>query len=505
MEYAENTVNIHDTITKKILGALEVLLGTKFTLWFGESAVQVKKNSEDNVESVSFTVRNRFAADWIKNNFGKELEQVCVQIFDKILPVHFVIGGSPHSPLKTSPKSGGTIPVPSLSPAEILHSGNPVYSAVYPAPAEPAKSPIQQPQIHRIQGHKFHSLSTFVEGISNRLACRAADLALNHPGQFNPIYISGPSSVGKTHILEGIWTGYRIRKDQQALRTAPLYMTAEQFTSAFMEAIQPRSNRNGIAEFRNKFKNISVLLLDDIQYFIGKDATQGEFLHTIDSLQNKGIQIVLTGCRPLPKLKNELKPEIICRIVAGMVCAVEQPERETSLKIVQNLVAQRKLPFGNDICRMVASRFGIHARSLNGAVNLLHAAYLTTGEPLSLKAAEETLAKLESYQRRSVRLQDVNQAVCETFGLSEEALKSKSRIEPISTARTLAMFLSRKYTKAALAEIGNFFGGRSHSTVISAQKKVDSWVGTAHHVHTGHSDVPVSEAIQRIERFLQSQ
>ncbi|MCL2742598.1 MAG: DnaA/Hda family protein [Planctomycetaceae bacterium] len=475
MESAENTVNLHDNITKKVFGALEVLLGKeRFAVWFSGSAVQLKEENEN--KTLVFTVRNRFAADWIKNNFGKELEQVCVLIFNQVLPIHFVLGGSPFSPLK----SGGD-------------AQKRVYSAEYSAPP-----PEQNPAL-KTAGPRFHSLKTFVEGMSNRLACRAVDLALNHPGKITPMYISGPSSVGKTHLLEGIWTEYRKK------RKTPLYMTAEQFTAAFMEAIQRGTTRNEIAEFHNRFKNIAILLIDDIQHFINKDATQNILIQTIDTLQSKGIQIVLSGSIPFQNLENRLKPEIVSRIQAGMICPIEQPERETSLKIVQNLVAERKLPFGDDICRMIASRFGIHARQLHGAVNLLHASFPTTDEPLTLKAAEETLAKLESYQRRNVRLQDINKAVCETFGLSEDALKSKSRIEPISTARTLAMFLARKHTGAALVEIGHFFGGRKHSTVISAQKKVDGWVDSAHPINAGHFALPVPEAIQRIERVLQSQ
>ncbi|MDR1269758.1 MAG: hypothetical protein LBK82_09550, partial [Planctomycetaceae bacterium] len=275
----------------------------------------------------------------------------------------------------------------------------------------------------------------------------------------------------------------------------------EQFISSFLENIQPGSSRNGILGFRNKFSGISVLLIDDIQYLSRKDATQTEFLYTIDTLRNQGVQMVFTGHCPLKEL-NGLRNEIICRLESGMVCGIELPEREMSFRIFQNMVAQRQLPIGQDVCRMVTSRLGVHARQLSGALNRLHAVYLTKNEPITLDIAEETLGDLIRIQRRDVRLQDIAKVVCETFGLSEQALQSKSRAKQIAAPRMLAMWLARKYTRSALSEIGKYFGDRSHSTVVTAQKKVDQWVDKNHPIHTEHFNI--TEMIQKIEQILQS-
>ncbi len=351
-------------------------------------------------------------------------------------------------------------------------------------------------------GRRFASLETFIEGLSNRLACRAADLVVNHPCQINPIYIFGPTSVGKTHILEGIWSEIRRRRD----RKPPLYLTAEQFISAFLESIQSGSSRDGIQRFRSRFKGISTLLIDDIQFLARAAATQVELLHALDSLRRQGVQIVLTGDRPLKELKG-IRSEILCRLEAGMVCSIELPEREMLLQIFQNMVAARKLPIGPDVCRMVASRLGTHARQLCGALNRLHAVHLSTGKPITLEVATETLADLVRACRRNVQLPDIEKAVRDTFGLSEDALRSKSRARQISTPRMLAMWLARKYTRSALSEIGNYFGGRSHSSVVTAQKKVDAWIDAKHPIHGSDeigADLPVSEAIRRIEQLLQA-
>ncbi|MDR3198253.1 MAG: chromosomal replication initiator protein DnaA [Planctomycetaceae bacterium] len=489
-EYVEKSVNIHNVNThennaaKELQQLREVLaeqLGLqRFNLWFGQESIFRYKET-----GVVLSVKNHFAVDWIRSNFQQEIEQAILKVFGKALSVEFSIV----SPEQAKVKDSGSQPKPVITPS-IPRPHCPLQT---PNAGRKNESVSRQNNVPR----RFATLHTFIEGLSNRLACRAATLAVEHPGQINPIYIYGTTSIGKTHLLEGIWSAVR----QQQGRKSPLYMTSEQFISSFLENIQPGSTRNGIQGFRNKFLGISVLLIDDIQYLSRKDATQTEFLYTIDTLRNQGVQMVFTGNRPLKELTG-LRNEIICRLESGMVCGIELPEREMSLRIFQNMVAQRQLPIGQDVCRMVTSRLGVHARQLSGALNRLHAVYLTKNEPITLEIAEETLGDLIRIQRRDVRLQDIEKAVCETFGLSEQALQSKSRAKQITAPRMLAMWLARKYTRSALSEIGKYFGDRSHSTVVTAQKKVDQWVDKNHPIHTEHLNI--TEMIQKIEQILQS-
>jgi chromosomal replication initiator protein len=336
-------------------------------------------------------------------------------------------------------------------------------------------------------GRRFASMATFLPGISNGLACRAADLAIYHPSQINPIYLFGPTSVGKTHILEGIWSAVR----KNCSRRSPLYMTADQFISSFLETIRSGSVQDRNQGFRSRFKGISHLLIDDIQLFVRAAATQTEFLQVFDLLRNQGVQLVFTGDRPLKDLP--LQNELLCRLESGMVCEIELPERELALKICENMVKQRKLPMGMEVCRLVASRFGVHARQISGALNRLHAVYLTNGEPITVTVAEEALSDLLRLNRRDVRLSDIGKIVCETFGISEETLRSKSRVKQIATPRMLAMWLARKYTRSALSEIGLYFGNLTHTSVISAQKRIDRQIS---------QDPAIAEKVQKIERTL---
>jgi len=339
------------------------------------------------------------------------------------------------------------------------------------------------------------TLENFVEGLSNRLVVRAVDLAVRYPGKITPIYIYGPTSVGKTHLLDAIKN--QVRRNPRSKPS--LYLTAEQFTTAFIEGL-----RQGMPLFRNKFRDISTLLIDDIHFFEGKDSTQNEFFRTIETLKKQGVQIVLTGNRSLTDLQGVLKPEIITRLEAGMQCEIQTPERETLLKIFQQMVAARKLAISEEVCRFVVSRLTTHARQLSGALNRLHAVLLTTGSPITVSVAAETLGDLIRNNSRPVKLQDIEKAVCETFQIGSHSLQSKSRSKTVSHPRMLAMWLARKHTRSALSEIGKYFGDRSHSTVVSAQKKVDQWIKENIEMSTTEISASIMEIVQKVERTMQS-
>jgi chromosomal replication initiator protein len=428
-------------------------LGEKrFDLWFGQDTQCHCNIGNSEAEKVIFHVRNSFRINSIRRHCKQEVDQAVLEIFGKDLPVDFVV-----KPPKTEPKKPSvkpSIPVPVQSP------NSPIRTLF-------EKSEQDTPKF----GRKFASLTTFLEGMSNREAFRATDWAINHPGKISPIYIFGPTSVGKTHLLEGIWSEVK----KSASRRLPMYMT-----------VQDRNQ-----SFRSKFKNISHLLIDDIQFFARKDATQVEFLQVFDMLRNQGVQLVFTGDRPLRELP--LQNELLHRLESGLICGIELPERDLTLRICENMVKQRDLPMDAEVCRLIASRFGVHARQVSGALNRLYAVHLTTGKPITVATAEEALSDLLRLNRRDIRLPDISKIVCETFDISDETLRSKSRVKQIAAPRMLAMWLARKYTRSALSEIGLYFGNHSHSSVIAAQKKIDKQICT---------DKLMAETVQRIEQAL---
>ncbi|MDO4587721.1 MAG: DnaA/Hda family protein [Planctomycetia bacterium] len=342
------------------------------------------------------------------------------------------------------------------------------------------------------QERDFESYSTFVVGLSNRLAKSVSDLIILEPGKMSPLMIYGSTSVGKTHLLEGIWSEYR----RKANRRFPIFMTSEQFTSQFILSLRTNGQ-----PFRNRFKNISLFVLDDIQFLEGKISTQTELLNLIDYLKGQNVQMVFSADRPLSELTG-LKSEIISRIEGGIVCQIDNPERETLLGIFRQMMKKRHLNIPEDVCRFVVSRFTTHARQLSGVLNRLHASHLATNLPFSLEMAEESLKDIIRSNHRTVRLEDIEKAVKDIFGLADNSLQSRSRTKQICYPRMLAMWLARKHTRNALSEIGRYFGNRSHSTVISAQKKVDQWLQDNSPLEQGDYVWTVSETIQKIERIL---
>ena len=325
---------------------------------------------------------------------------------------------------------------------------------------------------------RFASLETFVAGETNRVAVASAEMVVRRPGQVTPLMFHGPTSVGKTHLLEGIWTAAR----KSHHRLTAVYLSAEQFTSQFLEALRG----SGLPNFRRKYRGVGLLILDDLQFFVGKRATQVELLHTIDGFLREGRQLVFAADRS-PADLAELGPELTTRLTGGLVCRIEPPDHATRLAIVGQMARRMKLHVPPEVQQLVASRLTSHARQLSGALCRLQATSEALGRPISLPLAEEALADLVGHSGRVVRLPDIEKAVCEVFGLEPASLQSDAKGKRVSHPRMLAMWLARKHTRAALSEIGHYFGRRSHSTVVSAQKRVDGWMAVRPHVGTGRS------------------
>ncbi len=278
-----------------------------------------------------------------------------------------------------------------------------------------------------------------------------------------------------------------------------MFMSAEQFTTAFIESL----TKQGVPSFRNKFRGISTLLIDDLHFFSGKASTQTELLRTIDTLRNQGVQLVITGDKPLKALTG-IRPELLSRLEAGMVCEIQPPDKEMLYTIFRQMIAQRGIPLSEEVSRFVVSRLNTHARQLSGALNRLHTTFLATEKPITVATAEDVLDDLIRCNRKTVRLADIDRVVCETFGIGNQSLQSKSRAKQVAYPRMLAMWLARKYTRSALSEIGKYFGDRAHSTVVSAQKKVESWINDNTEIDCFDQQCEITDILQKVERLLQA-
>jgi len=342
---------------------------------------------------------------------------------------------------------------------------------------------------------RFANLDAFVVGDSNCVAHRAAQITADRPGTYSPLLVYGPTGTGKTHLLEGICRAFR----QSRPRARAIMLSAEQFTSYFLEAL----HGSGMPSFRRKYRDLELLVIDDVQFFTNKRATLVELQHTIDTMLQSGRQLVFSADRS-PSALRSLGPELMARLSGGMVCRVEPAEYATRLGIVRRLACELGMTLGADVEAYIASHFTSQARELSGALNKLHAASHAHERSISLAFAEETLSELVDHHGHTVKLADIERAVCDVLGINAESLQSTRKAKTVVHPRMLAMWLARKHTRAGLSEIGSYFGRRSHSTVISAQKRIEASMAKASPLKLSEGALSLEEAIRRVESRLRA-
>lgn len=486
----------------------ELIGAERFALWFGPQTLLTY-----NAGRLTITAPSTFFQDWLRKNFRKEIEQVVAAVWGPEAILEIVarpaltnspgaIGSASEtmSPVASNPKvaasASGSEPLVSIPlvghPSSAVTTGN---SPILAASAHSSTGPMQAAVVQAAneRRRRFSSLEQFVVSDSNRLAYAAARRATGDSTAANPLVLYGPTGTGKTHLLEGIWGASRRARPS----LSALLISAEQFTSQFLGAL----HGSGLPSFRRKYRGLNLLLIDDAQFFVGKRATLGELLYTIDVLVRDGRQLVFAFDRA-PEALPDLGPELVARLQGGLCCPLESPDEEARRGITRRFCKLHELDLSSAVQEFVADNVASHARALAGALHRLHAAQQMLGKPLSLDAARQIVAEFVGSQRREVRLADIEVALCEVFGLEPKTLQSSAVGKRVNPPRMLAMYLARKHTRAALKEIGSFFGHRSHSTVIAAQKRVDTWVAAHENVALSDRQLSVDEVIRRVEATL---
>jgi chromosomal replication initiator protein len=352
----------------------------------------------------------------------------------------------------------------------------------------PESSPGRSHKIRRLA-----DLADFVALETNQLPLAAARQCLSGEGPFPLLYLYGGVGLGKTHLLEGIC---RELRKQSHLQNVVL-LTAEAFANYFTQALRDHT----LPGFRQKFRTADVLLVDDIAFFEGKRVIAEEFFHTITDLMEHDRSVILTGDRN-PRLLTKLSPELTSRIVAGMVCRLDAPDAASRRQILVNKAARGSIEYEPDVFDYVAQRFQANVRELEGALTCLQTYGEMTRRQVTVSAAREILCDLERDCRRKIHLADIERAVCALFGLTNRELKSESRSRAVSQPRMLAMFLARKHTATPYSEIGQHFGGRNHSTVMSAERKVQDWLKASAMLQVSSSAWSIQEVLGTLEQQL---
>lgn len=344
------------------------------------------------------------------------------------------------------------------------------------------------------RGRRLAELNDFIAGPQTELALTAVrQVAAGQATLFNPLYIHGPVGSGKTHLLEGICR--QLKRSQPTANV--MLLTSEAFANYFTQALRDRS----LPSFRQRFRGVDVLLVDDVEFFESKRVFQEEFLHTFADLVDHGRQVVLTGSRH-PRLLTKLGDELATRFLSGLVCRLDVPDVATRQKIVDCKATRMSGEFAPEALQYIAQRFQGNVRELEGALNCLQTYHSMTHKRVTLTQARQILADLERDCLRIVRLADIERVICNLFGVKPKDLASESRVRTVSQPRMLAMFLARKHTQSAYTEIGQHFGGRNHSTVMSAERKVQQWLDENSTIQVASQSWTIGEILSTIEQQL---
>lgn len=415
----------------------ERLGAARFGRWFGD-AVRLTMSSDG--ESLEVHVPDPCFGSWIRAHYSRSLAEAAEAVAGR--PVRLSIQ---------------------------LHDRlDPVCAEAQPPLGEVVETRPPQTGLKSPQGRLPKRLEDFVTGPGNRLAHAAArEMAESAGASFNPLVIHSAVGLGKTHLLEGI--GHALRQAHPARNIVQL--SAEAFTNSFLEAMRSGS----LSSFRARFRGAGGLIVDEAHFFAAKRATQDEFLHTFNALADKGAPIILSADQH-PRLVARLSDELVTRFLGGMTVKIEPPDLPTRRAILQAKAAARGVDLPEPVVSYIAEHLRTSVRELEGALQTVIAQATLAGKRLDLNLARIALEDTIRHTAQTIALRDVERAICHHFQISAESLRSDSRARAFAYPRMLAMYLARKHTGAAYNEIGQYYGGRNHSTVISAEKKVHKWL-----------------------------
>ena len=458
-------VNLWDSI----LSAVEKRINHEsFTTWFKP----ITFLSSDH-HTIRLQVPDRVFEDWILNNYSEVLEESLQEAGLAGRAIYFEVhSNSSHQEKAANQKHD-------FSPVNDSQGESKSLSSTINQPlvneTSVAKSQFADPEPSELPLNQRYTFGTFVVGSCNQFAHAASLAVAEGPSKtYNPLYIYGGVGLGKTHLMCAI--GHCVKEQNRHLRLC--YISAEKFMNELINAIRYDQTMT----FREKYRSIDVLLIDDIQFMAGKERTQEEFFHTFNALYEGQKQIVISSDCP-PREIPTLEERLHSRFEWGLIADIQPPDLETKVAILRKKAESEKLYLPDNVALFIANKIKSNIRELEGSLVRLTALSSLRGEVISLSLAQEALKNLVEEEERAITIEAVQKVVAEHFGLKVADLKSKSNASNIALPRQVAMYLCRTLTKASLPEIGREFGGKHHTTVLHSINKITGLYDQNGHFH----------------------
>ncbi|WP_394132303.1 chromosomal replication initiator protein DnaA [Shewanella maritima] len=413
---------------------------------------------------------NRFVLDWVRDKYINIINQFFTEHMGGDAPkLRFDIGSRPSAP---KAKAGVTAMPKKAS------TGQPkaAQGTTFNAKAEPVID-----ANHRSNINPTYQFDNFVEGKSNQLGKAAAlQVAENPGGAYNPLFLYGGTGLGKTHLLHAVGNGI-INNNPNA---KVVYMHSERFVQDMVKALQ----NNAIEDFKRYYRSVDALFIDDIQFFANKDRSQEEFFHTFNALLEGNHQIILTSDR-YPKEIDGVEDRLKSRFGWGLTVAIEPPELETRVAILMRKAQESGINLPDEVAFFIAKRLRSNVRELEGALNRVIANANFTGRPITIDFVREALRDLLALQEKLVTIDNIQKTVAEYYKIKMADMLSKRRSRSVARPRQVAMALSKELTNQSLPEIGDAFGGRDHTTVLHACRKIAQLREESHDIKEDYANL----------------
>ncbi|WP_375056606.1 chromosomal replication initiator protein DnaA [Zobellella sp. DQSA1] len=432
------------------------LPSAEFSMWIRPLQAELGDNT------LTLFAPNRFVLDWVRDKYliringllgefcGSNCPQLKFEVGNKRAQVNLVANNKPQAKVLAAPSW--------IEQAE------------------------DKPQInHKSNMNPNYTFDNFVEGKSNQLARAAARQVADNPGgAYNPLFLYGGTGLGKTHLLHAVGNGIRARKADAKV----IYMHSERFVQDMVKALQ----NNAIEEFKRYYRSVDALLIDDIQFFANKERSQEEFFHTFNALLEGNQQIILTSDR-YPKEIDGVEDRLKSRFGWGLTVAIEPPELETRVAILMRKAAENNMHLPDEVAFFIAKRLRSNVRELEGALNRVIANANFTGRAINIDFVREALRDLLALQEKLVTIDNIQKTVAEYYKIKVADLLSKRRSRSVARPRQLAMALAKELTNHSLPEIGDAFGGRDHTTVLHACRKIGQLREESHDIKEDYSNL----------------